>query len=71
MRNGVRGRRALPGPCPGLALALAAIIAAMPTVVEELEKADGQRLVRIVSLEASRRFELIDPGKSPPPYWPH
>lgn len=33
----------------GLALALAAIIAAMPMVVRELESADGQRLVRIAN----------------------
>jgi PIN like domain len=55
----------------GLALALGAIIAAMPAVITELEEADGQRLVHIVSLDPTRkRFESIDPVKTPPRYWP-
>jgi hypothetical protein len=37
----------------GLALALGAIIAAMPMVMEELENADSQRLVRIASIAAT------------------
>ena len=56
----------------GLALALGAIIAAMPMVMEELESSDSQRLVYIASLEPRRRFEITDPRKNPPsPYWPH
>jgi hypothetical protein len=55
----------------GLALALGAIIAAMPMVMEELENASGQRLVQIVSIESRRRFEITDPRRTPPsPYWP-
>jgi hypothetical protein len=55
----------------GLALALGAIIAAMPMVMEELENATGQRLVQIVSIESRRRFEITDPRRTPPsPYWP-
>ena len=55
----------------GLALALGAIIAAMPMVMEELEIATGQRLVQIVSIESRRRFEIPDPRRTPPsPYWP-
>ena len=55
----------------GLALALGAIIAAMPMVVEELEIATGQRLVQIVSIEPRRRFEITNPRRTPPsPYWP-
>jgi len=55
----------------GLASALGSVIAAMPAVMEELEQADGQRLVRIVSLDPGRRrFEIIDPSKDPPSYWP-
>lgn len=55
----------------GLALALGAIIAAMPMVVEELENASWQRLVLITAIEPRRRFEITDPRKSPPsPYWP-
>jgi PIN like domain len=57
----------------GLALALGAIISAMPKVMEELEASSGQRLVRIVALDPApaRRFEISDPRRDPPsPYWP-
>ncbi len=60
----------------GLALAMAAIIAAiiaaMPKVVEDLEAAKGQRLVRIRTMDrAVVRHEIVDPAKRPPsPYWP-
>jgi hypothetical protein len=56
----------------GLALALAAIIAAMPRVMDDLISARGQRLVRIRSLDrATERHEIVDPTKQPPsPYWP-
>lgn len=56
----------------GLALAMAAIIAAMPKVVEDLEAAKGQRLVKIKSMDrAVARHEVVDPAKRPPsPYWP-
>ena len=57
----------------GLALALGAIISAMPKVMEELEAADSQRLVRITALDPapSRRFDMVDPKRDPPtPYWP-
>jgi len=54
----------------GLGLALGAIIAAMPMVMEELEQADGQRLVHIVGLDPARRYDLTDPAKNPPNYWP-
>jgi PIN like domain len=54
----------------GLALALAAIIAAMPMVVEELANAKGQRLVKITAVEPRNRFEVTDPLRNPPsPYW--
>jgi hypothetical protein len=56
----------------GLALALGAIIAAMPMVVEELENADSQRLVRITSIDSRprSRFEVTDPRRNPPSaYW--
>jgi len=36
----------------------------------ELEQVDSQRLVRIAGIDLTRRYELIDPNKSPPPYWP-
>ena len=55
----------------GLALAVGAVIAAMPMIVQELENATGQRLVQIISLEPRRRFEITDPKKTPPSaYWP-
>jgi hypothetical protein len=55
----------------GLALALGAVIAAMPMVMVELENADSQMLVQIVALEPGRRYVLNDPRKKPPSqYWP-
>lgn len=56
----------------GLALAMAAIIAAMPKVMEDLDAAKGQRLVRIKAMErAALRHEIVDPAKDPPSvYWP-
>ena len=56
----------------GLALALGAIIAAMPMVMEELENADSQRLIRITSIDSRprSRFEVTDPRRNPPSaYW--
>ncbi|WP_037912159.1 DUF5615 family PIN-like protein [Actinacidiphila yeochonensis] len=57
---------------PGLGLAMGAVIAAMPLVVPELETASGQRLVHIKGLtpEPRHRFDLVDPAKAPPAYWP-
>lgn len=55
----------------GLGLALGAVIAAMPMVMDDLEQADGQRLVHITRLEMSRRYEMTDPAANPPVYWPH
>jgi hypothetical protein len=54
----------------GLALAIGAIIAAMPGVVDELLAADGQRLVSIHGLAPSRRYDITDPRRQPPKYWP-
>lgn len=55
----------------GLALAIGAIIAAMPFVMRELDAADGQRLVHIQGLSPvpSQRFESNDPRQNPPRYW--
>lgn len=55
----------------GLGLALGAVIAAMPMVMDDLEQAGGQRLVHIARLEMSRRYEMTDPAANPPIYWPH
>lgn len=54
----------------GLALAIGAIIAAVPAIIEELEAADGQRLVTIAALAQTRRYEIVDPKRTPPKYWP-
>jgi hypothetical protein len=55
---------------PGLGLALGAVIAAMPLVMEELDQVGGQRLIHVVGLEPGRRYDAIDPAKNPPNYWP-
>lgn len=65
----VRYRQRRPG-LEGLALAIGAVISAMPLLVAELEKAPGQRLVHIAGLNPSGRYEIKDPRKDPPPYWP-
>lgn len=54
----------------GLGLAMGAILAAMPPIVLELERAGGQRLVRIAAVSPHGRFELVDPRRKPPRYWP-
>jgi PIN like domain len=55
----------------GLALALGAVIAAMPMIMPELEASSGQLLVHIAGLDPRRRFEITDPRRqSPSPYWP-
>jgi hypothetical protein len=55
----------------GLALAVGALIAAMPMVMQQLAEADAQRLVKITSIEPRQRFEITDPRRTPPSqYWP-
>jgi hypothetical protein len=55
----------------GLALALGAVIAAMPMIMQELTEADGQRLIRITGIDHRDRFQMIDPRRTAPsPYWP-
>lgn len=57
----------------GLALAMASLLAAAVPCVRALEDADGQRLVHIKAIKPharSPRFDLIDPVKNPPNYWP-
>lgn len=57
---------------PGLGLAMGVIIGAMPLLVPELAAADSQRLVHIKGLDptARRRYDVADPRKDPPRYWP-
>ncbi|MBV9821373.1 MAG: DUF5615 family PIN-like protein [Actinobacteria bacterium] len=54
----------------GLALAMAAVLAAIRHVVRDLEQVDSQRLVLISELLDERRHEVIDPRRHPPAYWP-
>jgi hypothetical protein len=54
----------------GLALAIGAIVAAMPAVMDELAVAGGQRLVSIHGLAPKRRYDITDPKRNPPRYWP-
>ncbi|WP_216591788.1 DUF5615 family PIN-like protein [Streptomyces brasiliscabiei] len=56
----------------GLGLAMGAVIASMPLLVPELEAAEGQRIVHIKGLNpgGKQRFDLVDPAKEPPRYWP-
>lgn len=56
----------------GLGLAMGSVIAAMPLIVRELEETEEQRLVHIKGLNPAtkHRFDLVDPAKSPPSYWP-
>jgi len=54
----------------GLALAMAAVMAAIRPVVRELDDADGQRLVEIQAILPTKRHQITDPRVDPPPYWP-
>lgn len=55
----------------GLARVMASVIVAMPYVLEDLEGADGQRIVELSLLSAVRRHEVYDPLKERAryPYW--
>jgi predicted nuclease of predicted toxin-antitoxin system len=65
-----QGRRAVGKT--GVARVIASIIAAMPYVVDDLEAADGQRVVEIALLSAGARHESLDPKRERQrlPYWP-
>lgn len=53
----------------GLALAIAAVIASMPAIVEELEAAEKQLLISIPGLSPTSRHKTVDPERDPPRYW--
>ncbi len=63
------GQRYDLGPL-GLALALGALIGALPLVLADLAKVGSQRPVRINGLDPAGRHVVTDPAKSPPRYWP-
>ncbi|MET8634391.1 hypothetical protein [Streptomyces sp. NPDC004680] len=56
----------------GLGLAMGAVVAAMPLIVRDLDKAESQQLIHIKGLNpgSKQRFDLVDPSKTPPRYWP-
>jgi hypothetical protein len=56
----------------GLGLAMGAVVAAMPLILRELEASEGQQLIHIKGLNpgSKQRFDLADPAKEPPRYWP-
>lgn len=64
-----QGRRAR--GVKGTARVIASVIAAMPYVLEDLEEADGQRIVELSLFAAGRRHEVFDPLKERNryPYW--
>lgn len=54
----------------GLALAMAAVMAAIRQIVRALEGADGQLLVEVQAIQVTQRYQATDPRLDPPPYWP-
>lgn len=52
----------------GYGRAVGAVVAAMPEIIDALEVAGGQRLIRIPALKAARH-EIVDPAIDPPRYW--
>jgi hypothetical protein len=55
----------------GLAFALGALIASLPSLLDELEHEEGQRIVRVEGLNpARRRYTIVDPWINRPAYWP-
>lgn len=53
----------------GLARSMGALIAAMPEIVDDLEVASSQQLVRVQGLTGGKRHQLTDPKIDPPKYW--
>lgn len=64
----VRYRQRHPGPS-GLALAIGAVVAAMPGVMAHLADVDVQHLVHIWGLDPENRFKIVNPVRRPPRYW--
>jgi hypothetical protein len=56
----------------GLGLAVAAVCAALPSVLQELAEANGQRLVTLRAIDPGRdhRYAIYDPASAPPRFWP-
>lgn len=60
------------GGLVGLGTAIATVCAALPHALSELEAADGQRLVSLMSIDPTRqkRLQITDPAVAPPKHWP-
>jgi hypothetical protein len=56
----------------GLGLAMATVCAALPSVLQELAGADGQRLVTLKGVDPGRdhRYGVRNPASDPPKFWP-
>ena len=56
----------------GLGLAMATVCAALPSALQELAAADGQRLVTLKGIDPGRdhRYGVRDPATNPPKFWP-
>ncbi|MPY97477.1 MAG: hypothetical protein GEU97_05660 [Actinophytocola sp.] len=53
----------------GLALSIGAVVAAMPYIIEFLETAGRQQLVKVSGIDPNGRFDNVDPTRNPPRYW--
>jgi hypothetical protein len=55
----------------GIARVISSVIVSMPYVLADLEQTDGQRVVELSLLSASKRHALLDPQVEPErfPYW--
>lgn len=56
----------------GVGLARAALCASLPSVLQELADADGQRLVTLRAVDPGRdhRYAFRNPATDPPKFWP-
>lgn len=56
----------------GVGLAIATLCAALPSVLQELAAAEGQRLVTLRAIDPGRdrRYTVRDPDRDPPKFWP-
>lgn len=64
----VQYRQRQPG-LRGLALAVGAVVAAMPSVMEYLASVEERRLIHITGLDPNNRFTSVNPVRDPPRYW--
>jgi hypothetical protein len=55
----------------GMARVIASVVAAMPYVLDDLDEADGQRVIELSLLKAARRHDIFDPQVDVArfPYW--